>query len=108
MRRSKDSYTNRPILLDVYLRQRATWQALPREVRNKLIDDTKKRIKRMLRESGFIQDQESRTALEDKEAAGYLDLEVSGDEESQVEDNNSDPEAGEAVEGLEEGWDQDE
>jgi len=76
-------------------------------VRTKLIDDTKKRIKRMLRDSGFIQDQESRAALEDKEAEGYLDLEVSGDEESEVEDINSDPEAGEAVEALEEGWDGD-
>jgi len=62
----------------------------------------------MLRESGFIKDQESRSALEDKEAAGYLDLAVSGDEESKGEDNNSDPEGGEAVERLEEGWNQDE
>ena len=61
----------------------------------------------MLRESRFIQDQESRTALEDKEAAGYLNLEVSEDEASKVEDDNSDPEAGEVVEGLEEEWDQD-
>jgi len=35
-------------------------------------------------------------------------LAVSGDEKSEVEDNNSDPEAGEEVEGLEEGWHQDE
>jgi len=76
-------------------------------VRTKLIEDTKKHIKQMLRDSGFVQDQESRTALEDKEAAGYLDLEVSGDKESEVEDINSDPEAGEAVEALEEGWDGD-
>ena len=77
-------------------------------MRNKLIDDTKKYIKRILRESGFIQDQESRTALEDNEATGYLDLEGSGNEESQVEDDNSDPEADEAVEELEEVWNQDE
>ena len=76
-------------------------------MRTKLIEDTKKHIKQMLRDSGFVQDQESRTALEDKEAAGYLDLEVSGDKESEVEDINSDPEAGEAVEALEEGWDGD-
>ena len=63
--------------------------------------------KRMLLQSGFIKGQESRSALEDKEAAGYLDLAVSGNEESKVEDNNSDPEAGEVVEGLEERWDQD-
>ena len=54
----------------------------------------------MLRDSGFVQDQESRAVLEDKEATGYLDLEVSGDEESDVEDINSDPGAGEAVEEL--------
>ena len=50
-------------------------------MRNNLIDDTKKHIRRMLQKSGFIQDQESRFALEDKEATGYLDLAVSGDEE---------------------------
>jgi len=60
-----------------------------------------------LRDSGFVQDQESRAYLEDKEAAGYQDLEVSWDEESDVEDINSDPEAGEAVETLDEGWDGD-
>ena len=61
----------------------------------------------MLAESAFIQDQESRQALENKEAAGYQDLAGSGDEDSEVEDNNSDPEAGEAVKGLAEWWDQD-
>ena len=60
----------------------------------------------MLQEGRFIGNQESHTALKNKEAAGYLDLEVSGDEESEVENNNSDPEGGEAVEGVEEGWDQ--
>ena len=77
-------------------------------MRNKRIEDTKECVKRMLRKSGFIQDHESRSALEDKEEAGYLDLAVSGDVESKVEDNNSDPEVGEVVEGLKEGWDQDE
>jgi len=72
-----------------------------------LIDHTKKPIKTILRDSGFVQDQKSRTALEDKEATGYLDLEVSGDEKSDLEDINSDPEADEAVEALEEGWDGD-
>ena len=62
----------------------------------------------MLQESGFIQDQKSRTVLEDKEATGYPDLKVSGDEESKIEDNYSDSEVGKAVKGLEEGWDQDE
>ena len=76
-------------------------------MRTQLIDDTKKCIKRMLGDSGFVRDQESRATLEDIEAAGYLDLEVSGDEESNVEDINSDPEAGKAVEALEEGWDGD-
>ena len=34
-------------------------------------------------------------------------MEVSGDEESDMEDINSDPEAGKGVEALEEGWDGD-
>ena len=76
-------------------------------MRTTLIDHTKKPIKRTLQDSGFVQDQESHAALEDKEAAGYLDLEVSGNEESDVEDINSDPEAGESVETLNEGWDGD-
>jgi len=61
----------------------------------------------MLRTSGFVQDQEYRAALKDKEAAEYLYLEVSGDGESNVEDINSDLEADKAVEALEEGWDRD-
>lgn len=72
------------------------------------MEDTKKRIKRMLRESGFVQDQESRAPLEDKEGAAYLELEISGDEESEVEDDNSDPEGGNEVEALEVGSDGDE
>ena len=62
-------------------------------MRPKLIDNTKRRIKRILWNSGFVQDLESCAAPEDKEAAGYLDLEVSGDEESHVENINSNPEA---------------
>ena len=76
-------------------------------MRTKLIDNMKNNIKRILRQSGFVQDQESCTALEDEEDAGYLDLEVSGDEESDIEDINSDAEVGEAVDALEEGWDGD-
>jgi len=76
-------------------------------VRTKLIDETKKYIKRMLQESRFVENQKSCAALEDKEATGYLDLEVSGNEESDVKDINSDPEVGEAVETLKEGWDGD-
>ncbi|KAG0636608.1 hypothetical protein HOY80DRAFT_1003321 [Tuber brumale] len=40
-----------------------------------------------------IQDHESRTFLEDLEVKGYLELEVSGDKESESEDN-SDPKGG--------------
>jgi len=76
-------------------------------VRTKLIDDTKKRIKQILRNSRFVKDQESHAILEDKEATGYLDLKVSGDEESDAKDINSDPEAGEQVEVLEARWDGD-
>ncbi|KAG0125163.1 hypothetical protein HOY82DRAFT_616988 [Tuber indicum] len=93
---------------NVYLQQRVTWQGLPPEVRIKVVDDTKKRIKKMLWEGGFIQDQESRAPLEDKEAVAYMELEISGDEESEAEVDNSDPEGGEDVEALEEGWDEDE
>ena len=83
--------------LDVYLRQRATWQRLPPQVKKKLVDDTKICIKKMLRESGHILDQESRAPLEDKEAIGYMDLEVSGDEESEVEDDDTEPDEEDAV-----------
>ena len=108
MHRCKGYCTNKQKNKDVYLRQRATWQELPLEVRKKLVDNTKKRIKRMLRDSEFIQDHESCAALEDTEAAAYMDLVVSEDDKSGVEDNNSDPKAGDAVEPLEEGWDEDE
>ena len=57
----------------------------------------------MLRESGHILDQESRAPLEDKEAIGYMDLEVSGDEEREVEDNNTEPDEGDTVGALKEG-----
>jgi len=82
--------------LDVYLRQCATWKGLPPQMRTKLIDDRKKHINQMLQESTLVQDQESRPALKEKEAAGYVDLEVSGDEESKVEDIYSDPKVGES------------
>ena len=72
-------------------------------MRNKLVDDTKLRIKKMLRESRHIPDQESRAPLEDKEAIGYMDLEVSGDEESEVEDDDTEPDEGDTVVALEEG-----
>ena len=58
----------------------------------KLVDDTKIRIKKILQESGHIPDWESCAPLEDKQAIGYMDLEVSGDKESEVEDNDKEPE----------------
>ena len=91
---------------DVYLRQRATWQILPTQVQNKLVNDTKKRIKRLLCDNGFVHENESRTALQDPEAAAYLELEVSGNEESRIEDN-SDEEVGEGVDSLVTGPDED-
>ena len=69
----------------------------------KLVDDTKLGIKKMLRESGHIPDQESPAPLENKEAIGYMDLEVSGDEESEVEDDDTEPGEGDTVGALEEG-----
>jgi len=45
--------------------------------------------------------------MEDKDAAGHLHLAVSGDEDSEVEDNNPHTAAGKHVEGLKEGWDLD-
>ena len=68
-----------------------------------LVDDTKLCIKKMLQESGHIPDQESRAPLEDKEAIGYMDWEVSGDEESEVEDNDTEPDEGDTVGAREEG-----
>ena len=108
MRRCKGYCTNKRKNKDVYLQQHTTWQGLPLGVRKKLIDDTKKCIKRMLRDSRFIQDHESHAALEDTEATAYIDQEVLGDEESEVEDDNSDLKAGDVAEPLEEGWDEDE
>ena len=57
----------------------------------------------MLRESGHILDQESRAPLENKEAIGYVDLEVSGDEKSEVEANDTEPDEGDTVGALKEG-----
>ncbi|KAG0644305.1 hypothetical protein HOY80DRAFT_1030152 [Tuber brumale] len=85
---------------NVYLRQRATWQRLPVVVQKKLVEDTKKRIKRLLRDNGFVPEHESRAALDDPDAAEYLWVQVSGDEESEVEDNNSDPEAEDVIDAL--------
>jgi len=42
--------------------------------------------------------------MEDKEARGYMDLEVSGDEESEVEDDELELEEGDEVGGLNEGY----
>ncbi|KAG0639402.1 hypothetical protein HOY80DRAFT_1001015 [Tuber brumale] len=88
---------------NVYLRQRATWQRLPVVVQKKLVEDTKKRIKRLLCDNGFVQEHESRAAPEDPDAAAYLVVQVSGDEESVVEDNNSYPEAEDVIDALVEG-----
>ncbi|KAG0632903.1 hypothetical protein HOY80DRAFT_1065957 [Tuber brumale] len=93
---------------NVYLRQRATWQRLPVVVQKKLVEDTKKRIKCLLRDKGFVQEHESRAALDDPDAAEYLGVQVSGDEESEVEDNNSDPEAEDVIDALVEGPEKDE
>ena len=45
----------------------------------------------MLRESEHIPEQESRATWEDEDAIGYMHLEGSGDEESKVEDNYTEP-----------------
>ena len=57
----------------------------------------------MLRESGHITDQESRAPMEGKEAIGYMDLEVLGDKEREVEDNDTEPDEGDTVWALAEG-----
>ena len=72
-------------------------------MRKILCDDTKLRIKKMLWESRHIPDHESRVPLEDKETIGYMDLEVSGDEESEVEDDDTEPDEGDTVGAREEG-----
>ncbi|KAG0641169.1 hypothetical protein HOY80DRAFT_1039835 [Tuber brumale] len=90
------------------LYHKATWQRLPVVVQKKLVEDTKKRIKRLLRDNGFVQEHESRAALEDPDAAEYLRVQVSGDEESEVEDNNSDPEVEDVIDALVEGPEEDE
>ncbi|KAG0632931.1 hypothetical protein HOY80DRAFT_1109436 [Tuber brumale] len=86
----------------------ATWQRLPVVVQKKLVEDTKKRIKCLLRDNGFVQEPESRAALEDPDAAEYLRVQVSGDEESEVEDNNWDPEVEDVIDALVEGPEEDE
>jgi len=72
-------------------------------VRTELIDDMTKNIKRILGDSGFVQDQEIQAAMEDNKAVGLMDLEGSGDKESNIEDRNLDPEAGKAVAALKKG-----
>ena len=71
-------------------------------MQKKLVDDTKLGIKKMLRESRHIPDQESGAPLEDKEAIGYMELEVLGNEESEVKDDNTEPDEGDTVGALEE------
>ena len=66
-------------------------------MRKKLVDDTKLHIKKMLQESGHIPDQESCAPLEDKEAIQYMDLEISGDEKSEVEDDDREPDEADPV-----------
>ncbi|KAG0633393.1 hypothetical protein HOY80DRAFT_1105812 [Tuber brumale] len=77
-------------------------------VQKKLVEDTKKRIKRLLPDNGFVQEHESCVALEDLDAAEYLGVQVSGDEQSDVQDNNSDPEAEDVIDALVEGPEEDE
>ncbi|KAG0641326.1 hypothetical protein HOY80DRAFT_999417 [Tuber brumale] len=77
-----------------------TWQRLPVVVQKKRVEDMKKRINRLLRDNGFVQEHESRAALEDPDAAEYLGVEVSGDEESEVEDNNSDRKVEDMIDAL--------
>ena len=71
-------------------------------MRKTLVNDTKLRIKKMLQESRHIPDQEFCAPLEDKEAIGYMDLEISGDEESEVEYDDTEPDKGDIVGALEE------
>ncbi|KAG0641325.1 hypothetical protein HOY80DRAFT_1113339 [Tuber brumale] len=88
--------------------RRATWQRLPVVVQKKLVEDTMRRRKRLLCHNGFVPEQESRAALDDLDTALYLRVQVSGDEESEVEDNNSDPEAEDVIDTLVEGPEEDE
>ena len=67
-------------IADVYQRQLATWGLLPLAVRAKMVKDTKKMIKKLMRANGFTEDKESQEALEDPDVKEYLDLEISGDE----------------------------
>ena len=67
-------------IADVYQRQLATWGLLPLAVHPKIVKDTKKMIKKLMRANGFTEDKESREALEDPDAKDYLDLKISDDE----------------------------
>ena len=65
---------------DVYQQQLATWGLLPHTVRAKIVKDTKKSIKKLMRANGYKEVKESREALEDPDAKEYLANEISGDE----------------------------
>ncbi|KAG0644731.1 hypothetical protein HOY80DRAFT_1027762 [Tuber brumale] len=77
-------------------------------IQKKLVEDTKKRIKRLLRDNRFVPEHESRAALEDLDAVEYLWVPVSGDEDSDIGDNNSDQEVEDVIDALVEGPEQDE
>ena len=57
----------------------------------------------MLREREHIPDQESRALLEDKDAIEYMNLEVFRDQESKVEDDDTEADEGDTIGALEEG-----
>lgn len=78
------------------------------DVRNKQIDDTKNALSECCRSVALFRILSLALPLRDKEGTAYLVLVVSRDEECEVEDNNSDPQGGEAVEQPKEEWDQDE
>lgn len=96
---------------DVYQRQLATWGLLPHAVRAKIVKDTKKSIKKLMRANGYKEDKESREALEDPDAKEYLGHEISGDEsdsdsdatvlgdDGDVEDENAEGEDAEVPKG---------
>ena len=71
-------------------------------MKKKLVDYTKISIKKILQESGHIPDHESHAPLEDNEAIGYMDFEVSGDKESEVKDDDTEPDEEDAVGALKE------
>ena len=56
------------------------WGLLPLAVRAKIVKDTKKMIKKLMRVNGFTEDKELQEALKDPGVKEYLDLEISGNE----------------------------